>query len=169
MYSAKSPGRSSNVGVSTSTNASRALSPSRSKSSSVPRPPSTSEETIPPLGVVAEYGIDATRTSKLTSPRTSARDVIASHGFATANPSLRASTPAVRKRASAQSTDLKFAVEPDGRPPISSVNSRRSSISGVGPNNAATRRLMSRGSSAHHAPEKRSAVSDPNRASTAKR
>jgi len=49
------------------------------------------------------------------------------------------STPASRKRATAQSTARSHAFEPVGRPPMASQSSRKSSRSGVGPRSRAAR------------------------------
>jgi len=66
-----------------------------------------------------------------------------SHKDGIGNASRRASTPAAPKRASPHSMARRFASEPVGRPPISSVSDCRSETSGVSPSRAAASRAES--------------------------
>ena len=130
--------------VATSTNAPLAEAPSRAKSASAPVPPSTSGAVNPAAGVAAENGIAAARKLEREFAADAGRgrplEPQRRHRERLARAPRR---PASRKRARPHSIARRFASEPVGRPPISSVSDWRSRTSGVSPSRAAASRAES--------------------------
>ncbi len=127
--------------VSMSTHAPFAASPSRLKSSALPLPPSTSCAAFASTAV--EKGLATTCGSKLTAPVIVAKAAFSCHWNGISKSSVVTLTSAWRSLSAAHTTAFRLAAEPVGRPPMSSVSSRKSSMTGVSPNIAAINRSTS--------------------------